>query len=79
MNILKYMKNEVIFNQIQETSEENEKKLINYLFGISNIKSINLEEAKKINDINNWNGVGILKNIFINENKQLRINHLMKR
>ena len=51
MNILKYMKNEV--------EVENEKKLINYLFGISNIKSINLEEAKKINDINNWNDINI--------------------
>ena len=63
MNILKYMKNEV--------EVENEKKLINYLFGISNIKSINLEEAKKINDINNWNDVNILKNIFINENQAI--------
>ena len=54
MHILKFLKNEVNFNQMPKTPREREagKMLINYLFDIPTIKSINLEEANKINDIN---------------------------
>ena len=53
MNILKYLKANGNFEEIQKYPREKEtgKKLINYLFDTSIIKSIDLEEAKKINDI----------------------------
>ena len=48
-----YLKANGNFEEIQNSPREREtgKKLINYLFGTSVIKSIDLEEAKKINDI----------------------------
>ena len=66
MHILKILKYVVNFNEIPKIAREREagKMLINYLFGIPIIKSINLEEANKLNDINNWSDVNLLRNIF---------------
>ena len=66
MHILKFLKNDVNFNKMPGTPRQREggKMLINYLFGQPVIKSINLEEAKKINDINTWNDIKLLRNIF---------------
>ena len=60
MHIFKFLKNDVNFNKMPGTPREREegKMLINYLFGQPVIKSINLEEAQKINDIN------LLRSIF---------------
>ena len=55
------------------------KMLINYLFGIPTIKSINLDEAKKINDIKNWNDINLLKKIFINENQPIENKSFVKK
>ena len=66
MLILKFLKNDANFNEMPKTPREREagKMLINYLFGIPIIKSINLEEANKLNDINNWSDVNLLRKIF---------------
>ena len=66
MHILKFLKNDANFNEMPKTPREREasKMLINYLFGIPIIKSINLEEANKLNDINNWSDVNLLRKIF---------------
>ena len=74
LNIFKYLKNEAIFNEIPKTSINRieGKKLLNYLFGKSTIKSINLEEANKINDCNNWNDITILRNIFHKDNEPIK-------
>ena len=81
MHILKYLKNEVNFNDMPKTPREREagKMLINYLFGIPTIKSINLDEAKKINDIKNWNDINLLKKIFINENQPIENKSFVKK
>ena len=81
MHILKYLKNEVNFNDMPKTPREREagKMLINYLFGIPTIKSINLDEAKKINDIENWNDINLLKKIFINENQPIENKSFVKK
>ena len=65
------------FEEIQNSPREREtgKKLINYLFGTSVIKSIDLEEAKKINDINYWNNINLLKTIF-HEKKESFEDHI---
>ena len=66
MNILKYLKKNANFKEMTSTPREREsgKMLINYLFGTPTIKSIDLEKAKKINDINYWNDINLLKTIF---------------
>ena len=66
MHILKILKYVVNFNEIPKILREREagKMLTNYLFGIPIIKIINLEEANKLNDINNWSDVKLLRNIF---------------
>ena len=71
IHILKYLKNNIDFNNIPETPREREggKMFINYLFGMPVIKSINLEQAKKINNINFWEDVEILRKIFPKEDK----------
>ena len=80
MNILKYLENEATFNEIPKTSINRieGKKLLNYLFGKSTIKNINLEEANKINDCNNWNDITILRNIFHNDNKTIEEESIIK-
>ena len=77
MNILKYLKANGNFKEIQNSPREREtgKKLINYLFDTSIIKSIDLEEAKKINDINYWNNINLLKTIF-HEKKESFEDHI---
>ena len=42
--------------------------LINYLFGKPVIKRINLDEAKKINNLNYWKDVEELRKIFQKDN-----------
>ena len=66
MHIFKFLKNDVNFNKMPGTPREREegKMLINYLFGQPVIKSINLEEAEKINNINTWNDINLLRSIF---------------
>ena len=73
LHILKYLKNEAIFDEKPKTQRNREvgKMLINYLFGRSTIKSINLDEAEKINDCNNWKDITKLNNIFPNDNEQV--------
>ena len=80
MHILKYLKNEASFNEMPKTPRNREagKMLINYLFGIPTIKSINLEEAKKINDTKNWNDTSILKKIFHDDNEVIEDESIIK-
>ena len=72
------MKKDVNFNNILETQREKEcgKMFINYLFGIPVIKSINLDQAIKINDIKSWDDVKILRKIFPKKNESLDYNKL---
>ena len=67
IQILKYLKNDIDFNNIPETPREREggKMFINYLFGMPVIKSINLEQAKKINNIKYWEDIEDLRKIFL--------------
>ena len=67
MHILKYLKNEISFNEMPKTPRNREasKMLINYLFGKPTIKSINLDEAEKINDCNNWKDITKLQKYFL--------------
>ena len=71
VHILKYLKNDANFNEMPGTPRDREagKMLINYLFGKPVIKRINLEEAKKINDINYWGDIEKLKTIFREEDE----------
>ena len=80
MHILKFLKNEVSFNQIPKTPRKREagKMLINYLFGILTIKSITLEEANKINDINTWGDINLLRNIFHKDNEPIKKEFVVK-
>ena len=66
MNILKYLKSEANFSNESNIPiyREGGKMLIIYLFGKPIIKSIDLNEARKINDINNWKNVESLRSIF---------------
>ena len=76
IHILKYLKKSVNFNNIPKTPRDREggKMFINYLFNMPVIRSINLEQAIKINDIKSWNDVEILRKIFPNKNELLKIN-----
>ena len=80
MHILKYLKNEISFNEMPKTSRNREagKMLINYLFGKPTIKSINLDEAEKINDCNNWKDITKLQKIFPNDNEPIENNSIIK-
>ena len=80
MHILKYLKNEISFNEMPKTPRNREvgKMLINYLFGKPTIKSINLDEAEKINDCNNWNDITNLQKIFPNDNEPIENNSIIK-
>ena len=66
IHILKYLKINASFNQMPNTPREREggEMLINYLFGKPVIKRINLEEAKKINNLDFWKNVDNLRKIF---------------
>ena len=80
MHILKYLKNEASFNEMPKTPRNREagKMLINYLFGKPTIKSINLEEAQKINDCNNWKDITKLQKIFPNDNEPIEMKSINK-
>ena len=80
MHILKYLKNEISFNEMPKTPRNREasKMLINYLFGKPTIKSINLDEAEKINDCNNWKDITKLQKIFPNDNEPIENNSIIK-
>ena len=80
MHILKYLKNEISFNEMPKTPRNREagKILINYLFGKPTIKSINLDEAEKINDCNNWKDITKLQKIFPNDNEPIENNSIIK-
>ena len=80
MHILKYLKNEISFNEMPKTlrNRETGKMLINYLFGKPTIKSINLDEAEKINDCNNWKDITKLQKIFPNDNEPIENNSIIK-
>ena len=73
IHILKYLKKNVNFNNIPETPRNREggKMFINYLFDMPVIKSINLVEALKINDIKSWEKIETLRKIFPKENELL--------
>ena len=73
IHLLKFFKREKIyFNTIPGTplSKEGGKVFINYLFGVSIVNSLTYEQSQKINDINSWNDIDILRNIFLNEDKE---------
>ena len=76
IRVLKYLKKSVNFNNIPKTPRDREggKMFINYLFNMPVIRSINLEQAIKINDIKSWNDVEILRKIFPNKNELAKIN-----
>ena len=80
MHILKYLKNEISFNEMPKTPKKREagKMLINYLFGKPTIKSINLDEAEKINDCNNWKDITKLQKIFPKDNEPIENNSIIK-
>ena len=69
MHIFKYLKIDANFSAQPNTPRKREegKILINYLFGKPVIQSIDLNEAKKINDINNWKNIENLRSIFSSE------------
>ena len=72
IHLLKFFKSEKIyFNTIPGTplSKEGGKVFINYLFGVSIVNSLTYEQSQKINDINSWNDIDILRNIFQNDKK----------
>ena len=72
IHLLKFFKREKIyFNTIPGTplSKEGGKVFINYLFGVSIVNSLTYEQSQKINDINSWNDIDILRNIFQNDKK----------
>ena len=71
MHIFKFLKNDANFNEMPKTPRKREagKMLMNYLFGIPTIKSINLDEANKLNDIQNWTDVNLLRKIFHKDNE----------
>ena len=72
IHLLKFFKREKIyFNAIPGTplSKEGGKVFINYLFGVSIVNSLTYEQSQKINDINSWNDIDILRNIFQNDKK----------
>jgi len=73
-DLLKFLKKSLSDDYILQTQkiEEEGKIFINYLFDLSKIESISLEQAEKINDIKNWCNINILRNIFINENKETK-------
>ena len=58
-------------NNSQSTSKNREGGMtfINYIFGVSIINSINIEQSKKINDEKSWDNIDILKKIFEEENE----------
>ena len=64
--ILKHLKENDCLNNISKTSRKREERemLINYLFGKTVIKRINLDEAKKLNNFDFWNDINKLREIF---------------
>ena len=64
--LLKYCKKNSNYDNIPSTpnNKEGGKMFINYLFGLPTINEINLEQAKKINNLNNWENVKELRKIF---------------
>jgi len=65
--LLKYFnKNEIDTEMIlsAQKQREEEKTLLNYLFGIQIINGITENQAKKINDINTWKDISDLRKIF---------------
>ena len=65
--LLKYFnKNEIDTEMIlsAQKQREEEKTLLNYLFGIQIINGITENQAKKINDINTWKDMNDLRKIF---------------
>ena len=81
IHILKYLKDNISFKEIPKTPRQREggKMLINYLFGKPYIKRINLNEAKQINNINNWNDVNLLRAIFPKESELSQNNESNKK
>ena len=80
IHILKYLKNEISFNEMPKTPRNREtgKMLINYLFGKPTIKSINLDETEKMNACNNWKDITKLQKIFPNDNEPIENNSIIK-
>ena len=80
MHILKYLKNEASFDEMLNTTRNREagKILLNYLFGKPTIKKINLNEAEKINDCNNWKDITKLQKIFRNDNEPIEKESIIK-
>lgn len=72
VHLLKYLKNDQIsFDNIPATpkGKEGGKVFINYLFNLPVIYYITYEQAKIINNINNWSNIEKLKKIFISQKK----------
>ena len=69
LHVLKFMKKNANFDNKPTTPRKKEsgENLINYLFGTPSIRRIYINEALKIDDINNWKEIDNLKNIFNHE------------
>ena len=77
IHILKYLKKDYNFGEIPKTPRQREggEMFINYLFGKPIIKTINIEQAKKINNINSWNNLDELRiNFKDNEHNNQKAN-----
>ena len=76
VHLLKFFKKTFSFKKIPQTPKNKEggEIFIEYLFGLSKINNIGHEQAKMINDINNWNNVLNLRKIFEKESEKNKKN-----
>lgn len=75
IHLLKFFKKTFSFKNIPQTPKNKEggEIFIKYLFGLSKINNIGYEQAKMINDLNNWNSILNLHKIFeINNGKNIK-------
>ena len=80
VHLLKFFKTTFSFKKIPQTSKNRKEGeiFIEYLFGISKINNIEYEQAKKINDHNNWNSSYNLHKIF-EKNNATNVNNLKEK
>ena len=73
VHLLKFLKKTFSFKNIPQTPKNKEggEIFIEYLFGLSKINNIGYEQAKMINDLNNWNNNHNLHKIFEKDNDKI--------
>ena len=66
--LFKFFKETFSFKNIPKTqeSEERVEVFIKYLFGSAKVKNLGYEQAKMINNLNNWNDINLLHKIYEN-------------